>query len=521
MLYIEVLEPKETAMENNNVISETYRRDGTLATRLIKEGAKLYLFQYDKDGQVTFCQELDYSCFKPTDITYNDGCVASITRHDNFKQTRTVTQYDQTGHVTTSIELNEDDVVNFSPAGYIRSVVKHIRKYGLLTPVTEIEEIQFNDAGYIVSSTHKVKITDYLAAGKEKWLTTEAKQYYPNGKLSTHLTYKQKTKRMGNYFSENQEDEAGSYIASVMQYSESGQLQISAQLDEYDEVSFNGDKVACITRRVKKSNGDLEMQSQTTYYASGNICTVTTYQNGKVVSSITYDENGKPESSTQEGTEQYQDIFANNKNAKYEKATQKIMTKSKMTVAQAAHILGVSLNVTEKELQKAYRKLCMQWHPDCNPDNEAYATQMMQKINEAYNVMCEYIKTHTNNNQNTNQDNNEPVQNNNNPGQTAAEKAWIKLQHAIKSYEDARQTYEQAEKALQYALEKYHAAVGPEQIEKTRKLYFKAKKYMLATREKMQKAKLYMLVCEREYNMVLNSHKSRFTSKAYAYQRAA
>lgn len=50
-------------------------------------------------------------------------------------------------------------------------------------------------------------------------------------------------------------------------------------------------------------------------------------------------------------------------------------------------ILGVSQNATAKEIQKAYRALAFKWHPDRNPENMTYATEMMKKINAAYDLI--------------------------------------------------------------------------------------------------------------------------------------
>ena len=531
-------------MANNfnpqKIISETYRSDGTLATQLIEVGPfDVYLFQYDRNGHVIFSQKMDDwldQLFTKTDITYNDGCVASITRTQrDYPHTKTVTQYDSYGHVTTCMDLNKNDIVNFGPNGYIRSIVKHI---GLLD-MEGIEEIQFNDNGYMVSST--LKYPTKICNGK--WLTAEAKNYHPNGVLASHITYKQKTKEsytheLGKF---KDEDEAVSYIASIAQYSESGQMQISVQLGEYDEVSFNGNKVACITRRVQKSDGSLETQSQTTYYASGNICTVTNYENGKVISSVTYDETGKPESSTQQGNEDFQDIFDNGKKTKYNKAAAKMMAKSGMTAQQAAKILGVSLNVSAQELKKAYRKLCFKWHPDHNQGNEAEATRMMHLINEAYEVMSEYIRSHNNDNVNNNDnpdkpdndkpDNNKPDSDNQNSNQTDIQKAWNKLQQAIKVYENAKSDYEQAKRheqdAREQMLEAHNKMIQhrtPENIDlytKMRKIYDAAHNRTMDMWHLMLRAQWDKYDCEREYNQLARNQKWKFTSKHYAYQRAA
>lgn len=47
-------------------------------------------------------------------------------------------------------------------------------------------------------------------------------------------------------------------------------------------------------------------------------------------------------------------------------------------------VLGVSPNVTDAELKKAYRDLSKKWHPDQHPDNEAQATEKFKEIQEAY-----------------------------------------------------------------------------------------------------------------------------------------
>jgi curved DNA-binding protein len=47
--------------------------------------------------------------------------------------------------------------------------------------------------------------------------------------------------------------------------------------------------------------------------------------------------------------------------------------------------LGVTKNATDKEIQKAYRKLAHKYHPDSNKTKEA--EEKFKKINEAYNVL--------------------------------------------------------------------------------------------------------------------------------------
>ena len=213
--------PTPSTKQYGNVISETRRPDGSLATQIIRINFDTYLIQYDSQGQVVFKEKMGKRFFDEKDITYHNGCVASITRRDYWGN-RAISQYNENGHIIATINANKNDIVNFAPSGYVRSVIKHLLEYGDCGKTTEIEEITFNDDGYIVSSAHKVKMTDFFGPGRDKWLTTDTKQYYPNGQMASHITYKQKTKRTGRWISENHEDEAASYIASITQYSENG-----------------------------------------------------------------------------------------------------------------------------------------------------------------------------------------------------------------------------------------------------------------------------------------------------------
>jgi len=49
-------------------------------------------------------------------------------------------------------------------------------------------------------------------------------------------------------------------------------------------------------------------------------------------------------------------------------------------------ILGVSRDVSEKEMKRAYRRLARQFHPDVNPDDKR-AEEKFKEINEAYEVL--------------------------------------------------------------------------------------------------------------------------------------
>jgi DnaJ-class molecular chaperone len=50
------------------------------------------------------------------------------------------------------------------------------------------------------------------------------------------------------------------------------------------------------------------------------------------------------------------------------------------------HILGVQRGASEKEIQKAYRKLAREYHPDMNPD-DAGAKAKFQRVQQAYDVL--------------------------------------------------------------------------------------------------------------------------------------
>lgn len=53
--------------------------------------------------------------------------------------------------------------------------------------------------------------------------------------------------------------------------------------------------------------------------------------------------------------------------------------------------LGVSRNATPEEIRKAYKKLCLEYHPDKNGGNDFY-TEKFKEINNAYEVLGDAVK---------------------------------------------------------------------------------------------------------------------------------
>lgn len=507
---------KENKTTNKEVISETHRSDGSLATQIIRIGFDIYLIQYDSKNQAVFKEQFSSWGFSEKDITYHDGCVATIRKHSNlYPYNTTITQYDPNGHIVSEISVDKDDVVVFSNSGYLKSVTKHLKRFG---DVNTIEEIEFDDNGHKTSSVQKIKQTNLFGPGRDKWLMTEAKQYHSNGKIQSVVTYAQRTKTEhsgSDFWNRTEEDEALVYISSITQYNESGELTISAQLKEYDDVNFNGNKIASITKRTPWG----EILSQTTYYPTGMICSITQYANNKVVSSIIYDENGKPQSSAQQGTENYQDIYKQNT------ANQKtkLFLKAVMTPQQAAGVLGVSLNASEKEVKNAYHKLCKIWHPDRNHGNEEVAKRKMQEINEAYSVMLKYIKTRTQQQRPTPQSQNRPQQNPQQQQQSgdrsATFRAWIKLQDAIRNYDQAVERLKNATLEKERIANEYARTPGndPKKLKLAQQLNRAQATWSCCVNNKLR-AQLYKDMCEREYNRI-RLHYANFQTKCY--QRAA
>lgn len=55
-------------------------------------------------------------------------------------------------------------------------------------------------------------------------------------------------------------------------------------------------------------------------------------------------------------------------------------------------ILGVEKTATPEDINKSYRKLAIQWHPDKNLDNAQEASEKFKEINEAYDILSDAEK---------------------------------------------------------------------------------------------------------------------------------
>eukprot|EP00300_Choanocystis_sp_HF-7_P042539 c9279_g1_i2.p1 GENE.c9279_g1_i2~~c9279_g1_i2.p1 ORF type:complete len:257 (+),score=32.57 c9279_g1_i2:22-771(+) len=55
-------------------------------------------------------------------------------------------------------------------------------------------------------------------------------------------------------------------------------------------------------------------------------------------------------------------------------------------------VLGVSHNADDEEINRAYKKLARQWHPDKNPDNKDMATRKFKQIGQAKAILSDKNK---------------------------------------------------------------------------------------------------------------------------------
>lgn len=55
-------------------------------------------------------------------------------------------------------------------------------------------------------------------------------------------------------------------------------------------------------------------------------------------------------------------------------------------------ILCITVDATETDIKKAYRKMALKWHPDKNPDKKEEAEKRFKEISEAYEVLSDKNK---------------------------------------------------------------------------------------------------------------------------------
>ena len=52
-------------------------------------------------------------------------------------------------------------------------------------------------------------------------------------------------------------------------------------------------------------------------------------------------------------------------------------------------LLGLDSQATREDIRQAYRRCVREVHPDLNPDRAEWATEQLQRINEAYTVLSD------------------------------------------------------------------------------------------------------------------------------------
>ncbi len=61
--------------------------------------------------------------------------------------------------------------------------------------------------------------------------------------------------------------------------------------------------------------------------------------------------------------------------------------KSNISSGNHYEVLGVSKNATSAQIKTAFKKLCLQYHPDQNPQNPQKAAENFKKLRTAYDIL--------------------------------------------------------------------------------------------------------------------------------------
>jgi len=252
--------------------------------------------------------------------TYNSkGQIATIMQNNKDGSSgRVITQYDENGRVTISQHLGPEDIVNFSD-GYIASIVKYdggatYQGFTVSNSQRSRTTLQYGKNGRLLSSVQETAFDHKDAIGDRPsgmfWLTTSTSTYYDNGHLATHVTYAQKPTRARGLLeslegSTGPHEVAESYISAIEQMDENGKVLLSLRLHEFDEVNYHpSGRVATVLKKDKDNNP----KSLTSYDENGKISNIMVYKDGVVISSTDYVD-GHPVSNTQQGNNEYQNIF--------------------------------------------------------------------------------------------------------------------------------------------------------------------------------------------------------------------
>jgi len=68
----------------------------------------------------------------------------------------------------------------------------------------------------------------------------------------------------------------------------------------------------------------------------------------------------------------------------------------KEAAREAREILGLKPEATLQDIKRVYRALALEFHPDKNPDDAKRATEIMKRLNELYEILCDDIELQQN-----------------------------------------------------------------------------------------------------------------------------